>query len=103
MKNIDTKTAQGGAPQGEPMRLEFIHQGARTVCVAGAFNGWNPEATPMIPWGDGRWLKELVLPPGAYEYCLVVDGNWVADSLAKAMVPNQLWQTELSLEGGQCA
>jgi hypothetical protein len=37
----------------------------------------------MILSRDGRWLKELALPPGAYEYCLVVDGQWLAGSLAK--------------------
>jgi hypothetical protein len=38
--------------------------------------------------GDGRWVKETVLPPGTYEYRLVVDGQWIADPLAKETVPN---------------
>ena len=33
-------------------------------------------ATPMISLGDGRWIKALALPPGTYEYRLVVDGEW---------------------------
>lgn len=37
---------------------------------------------------DGGWLKELVLPPGRYEYRLVVDGQWTDDPSAKKFVPN---------------
>jgi len=72
----------------EPVRFEFTHPTASTVCVAGTFNDWQAEAKPMHPVGDGRWQKETVLPPGNYEYCLVVDGQWIADPLAKETVPN---------------
>jgi hypothetical protein len=68
--------------------FEFTHLTAGTVGIAGTFNHWRPEAAPMIPWGDGRWLNELSLPPGTYEYCLVVDGQWLPDPLAKEAVPN---------------
>ena len=71
-----------------PVRFEFTSTTARDVCIAGCFNHWQPEAKPMHPVGDGRWLKETVLPPGTYEYCLVVDGQWRTDPLAKADVPN---------------
>lgn len=70
------------------VHLEFTHPGASTVCVAGSFNDWRTEATPMIPMGDGHWKKRLVLPPGTYEYCLVVDGTWMPDPSAMETVPN---------------
>ena len=72
----------------EPVRFEFTHPTATTVCLAGTFNDWHAEAKPMHPVGGGRWLKETVLPPGSYEYRLVVDGQWIADPLAKKTVPN---------------
>ena len=28
------------------------------------------------------------MPPGTYEYCLVVDGQWMPDPLARETVPN---------------
>lgn len=84
-KNHDN--AKNGGPELE-VRFEFTHPTARTVCVAGTFNNWQPEAKPMQPLGDGRWLKETVLPPGTYEYCLVVDGKWMPDPLASETVPN---------------
>lgn len=70
------------------MRLEFFDPAATTACVAGSFNDWRPDATPMISLGNGRWVKELVLPSGDYEYCLVVDGEWMPDPLAKETVRN---------------
>lgn len=42
----------------------------------------------MILLGDGKWAKELALPPGRYEYRFVVDGQWVDDPAAKESVPN---------------
>lgn len=42
----------------------------------------------MIPGDGGKWVKELALPPGRYEYLFVVDGVWVADSAAPESVPN---------------
>ena len=68
--------------------VEFIHPQASEVCIAGSFNDWHPNATPMILLGDGRWAKELTLPPGRYEYRFVVDGQWVDDPAAKETVAN---------------
>ncbi len=75
-------------PRLEAVRFELIHPTATTICVAGTFNDWHAEANPMHLLGDGRWLTEMVLPAGTYEYRLVVDGQWTADPLAKESVPN---------------
>ena len=69
-------------------RLEFQSGEAKTVCIAGSFNDWQPGATPMVALGDGRWVNELTLPRGRYEYRLVVDGNWADDPNAKETVTN---------------
>ncbi len=74
--------------QRVPIRFEFIHPTATAVCIAGTFNQWQPEAKTPDPAGSGRWLKETALTPGTYEYCLVVDGQWIPDPLAKDYVPN---------------
>lgn len=85
-KNHDN--APNAGPQLVPVHFEFTHPTAQRVCVAGCFNHWKPEAKALHPAGDGRWVKETVLPPGTYEYCLVVDGEWMPDPLAKDHVPN---------------
>jgi hypothetical protein len=70
------------------VRFEFSHPTATTVSVAGTFNGWHPTTKPMHPSGNGHWLKETALAPGIYEYCLVVDGQWMPDPMAIDAVPN---------------
>jgi 1,4-alpha-glucan branching enzyme len=75
-------------PQTVPVRFEFTHPTATTVCVAGTFNQWQPEAKILHSTGTGRWWNEMLLTPGTYEYCLVVDGHWMPDPLAKEAVPN---------------
>lgn len=70
------------------VRFEFVHPTTKTVYIAGSFNQWSPHATPMISNGRGRWTKELSLPPGIYEYRLIVDGHWMIDPLAKGRKPN---------------
>jgi len=64
-----------------PVRFEFNHPTAITVCVAGTFNDWQPETKTLHSSGTGRWWKETALEPGAYEYCLVVEGQWIPDPL----------------------
>jgi 1,4-alpha-glucan branching enzyme len=82
------KAATGEVGKNGCVSLELTHPGAQSVAIAGSFNDWHPTVTPMIALGEGRWRKELTLPPGRYEYRLVVDGQWVDDPAAKETVPN---------------
>ncbi len=53
-----------------------------SVRVAGSFNMWDPDNTPMH-LEDGHWVVTLLLPPDSYEYMFVVDDDtWVTDPLA---------------------
>lgn len=53
---------------------------ARTVVVAGQWNGFSTTAHPMT---DGLWTNvyrtTLRLPPGSYGYKFVADGEWALD------------------------
>jgi 1,4-alpha-glucan branching enzyme len=86
--NHNHDNTPNAGPQLVPVRFEFTHPTAATVSVAGTFNHWQPEAKTLHPAGGGRWFKETALAPGAYEYRLVVDGQWMADPLAKESAPN---------------
>ena len=79
-------TSKGQASQR--VHVEFMHPTVRSAAIGGTFNDWRPEATRMVAVGDGRWLKELVLAPGVYEYRLVVDGEWMPDPRASENAPN---------------
>jgi 1,4-alpha-glucan branching enzyme len=53
---------------------------AKAVFVAGTFNDWRPDATPLhnhLP--DGRWAVTLPIPIGYHEYKFVVDGQWCCE------------------------
>ena len=72
----------------QTVRFEFTHPTATTVCIAGTFNNWKPESKGLHPSGVGHWWKETALAPGKYEYCLVVDGQYIPDPLALETVAN---------------
>jgi 1,4-alpha-glucan branching enzyme len=77
MKAIRTKTSEG-----KKVRFEFYSPCAKNVFVAGTFNNWHPAVTEMIALSDGHWAKEVILPPGSYQYRFVADGQWISDSKA---------------------
>ena len=94
MKTAETKhhrnpdKSKRTGTQRVTVRFEFTHPTASTVCVAGTFNDWQPEREILHSSGTGHWWKETALAPGTYEYCLVVDGKWMQDPLARETVPN---------------
>jgi chromosome partitioning protein len=70
-----------------------LYPRANSVHIAGDFNNWQPEQTPMQKVGEsGVWQTEMNLLPGRYRYRLVVDGQWQQDPY------NEL--TELNPFGG---
>ena len=86
--NHNHDNVRSPGPQLVPVRFEFTHPTATTVCIAGTFNHWQPEAKTLHSSGAGNWWKEMFLAPGTYEYCLVVDGKWMTDPHAWESVPN---------------
>jgi 1,4-alpha-glucan branching enzyme len=80
------------APQAQAaqrkVRFELDAPKAWSVSVVGTFNDWKPGATPLTHIGGDRWVNELSLAPGRYEYRFVVDGKWIDDPKAKAYMPN---------------
>jgi hypothetical protein len=68
--------------------LEFVRADAKSVFVAGSFNEWKPDQTPLSPAGNGHWVGDLSIKPGRHEYLFVVDGQWLPDPNAKESVGN---------------
>ncbi|MDW8209041.1 MAG: FHA domain-containing protein [Chloroherpetonaceae bacterium] len=54
---------------------------AGKVVVAGSFNGWEGDRTPMTFDGRG-WRATVNLPPGNHQYKFIVDGRWENDPSA---------------------
>ena len=78
--------------------LTLTRPDAHQVCIAGCFNDWHPNTTPMIRLSNGNWAKELSLPPGRYEYRFVVDGEWTDDLAAAELIPNPFGTANAVLE-----
>ena len=88
------------APDG--LYLTRHDVGPERVLLAGNFNAWMPDSgVELKRHGDGSWTKFVRLPPGRYEYKLVVDGRWVADPLNPQQVPNDAGSANSVLEIGR--
>src|ERR1035441_2436077 len=85
VKPVAVKAAAAPPPR---IVLELVNPAAKQVFVAGSFNNWQPEQTPLSPAGNGRWAGGLKVGPGRHEYLFVVDGQWLPDPNAKESVEN---------------
>ncbi|MFQ6033581.1 MAG: isoamylase early set domain-containing protein [Candidatus Bipolaricaulia bacterium] len=75
----------GPALGGKGVWFVIAYPGARSVTIAGDFNGWTD--TPLKRGKDGIWTLRLDLPPGRYEYSFKIDGQkWVPDPRADEYV-----------------
>jgi len=88
MKKRTPDRTRGGGPSARATRFELVRPEARAVFVTGSFNDWHSTTFPMIGGDNGKWVKELTLPPARYEYLFVVDGVWVEDPVATDSVTN---------------
>jgi len=71
---------------GDRTTVTFVFRapGATRVCVAGDFNGWDPDATPLtrVATGD-TWTARVPLENGLHTYAFVIDGReWTPDPSA---------------------
>lgn len=71
-------------------RVTFAYEPAepaQRVFLAGEFNGWSVDATPMTREG-GRFEVVVPLGPGRYQYKFVADGAWITDEKAGEFRPD---------------
>ena len=70
------------------VRLMFDAPNARRVAVAGDFNQWDVQATPLARDARShRWSVTLAVRTGDHRYAFVVDGTrWVPDPRAERSV-----------------
>ena len=71
--------------------LSFMHlaPAAKSVCLMGEFNQWDPQSHPMSKGPDGAWRLDVDLSHGHHQYLLVVDGQPVLDPRAHGITRNQ--------------
>ena len=71
---------------------------AKKVEVAGAFNNWNGEEFQLKKLKNGTFKGSVNLATNnSYEFKYIVDGNWINDESADALVWNEYANSENSL------
>jgi len=80
------KTRQGIKQRKVTFSLE--NADANEVFLIGDFNKWNPKTHPMKRDGNGTWIRDVIIPPGEYEYKFMVDGKWKEDPQNEQLIPN---------------
>ncbi len=97
---MDTIAAQKKNKQEKKkVDFELFAPEAQKVTLAGDFNQWKPEATPLEKKENGKWKVTLNLAPGRYEYRFLVDGDWQNDPQSGECVPNAFgsWNSVLEV------
>jgi 1,4-alpha-glucan branching enzyme len=98
MKKKTTNNKPASRQTSQPVHIEFDQATARSISIIGTFNDWRHKAAPMTRSGGDRWFKELVLPPGVYEYQFLVDGKWMPDPQAAKTAPNPFGEVKSILK-----
>jgi 1,4-alpha-glucan branching enzyme len=70
------------------VELRVRRPSARSMAIAGDFNGWSLSSHPMTRDGD-YWTARLVLPPGEYLFMYVADGRaWITPAPPVEQMPD---------------
>lgn len=73
----------------QKVAFTFTAPEAKEVLLVGDFTGWQDAPLGMKKSKNGKWQKAISLPPGRYEYRLLVDGQWRDDPECPHRQPNQ--------------
>ncbi len=79
--------------------IEFVYDApqAKKVSVAGSFNNWDPNASPMKRNKKGQWKTAVKLVPGRYEYKYFADGSWITDPHCREVIANDKGTTNCAI------
>ncbi|MHC4478694.1 MAG: AAA family ATPase [Planctomycetota bacterium] len=89
--DLEAKLADyyGVSQTQEAVVFVTLYPRADNVQIAGDFNNWQPDQTPMQKVSEnGVWKTQLSLAAGSYRYRLVVDGQWQQDPYNERTEPN---------------
>lgn len=93
--NRPDRDGAAGVPGTVLVQFELRAPAAASVSLAGSFNGWNPEAIPLVRSADPEmWSVTVPLRPGEHEYLFVIDGQeWVPDPRAHVQIDDGFGQS----------
>ena len=70
------------------VRFSLAAPGAKKVLLVGDFTDWQSKARKMqrLKPRSRTFVATVALPPGRYEYKFIVDGEWIEDPQADAVL-----------------
>jgi hypothetical protein len=71
-----------------PVPVTVRTTNGKKVALTGDFTNWSLEGIPMKSIGGGRYRAQLLLPPGDYQFRILVDGEWADDLDCERKVSN---------------
>lgn len=78
-----------GSAGKKRVKFQLRTDPGKKVFVAGTFNDWNPEKTPLNDLDTpGVYTVTLLVQKGRHEYKFIVDGVWLIDPECPEWVPN---------------
>ncbi len=82
------------------IQFRFFRPRVASVVLAGSFNGWSIDATPMDSQGEGWWQLTLQLAPGEHQFRYLADGEWFTDHAANGIEKVRgVWNSMLFVPG----
>jgi len=87
---MQTTSSENKKFTGSPTPFAFPAPTTRQVSLAGDFNNWDTNASPMHKGPDGIWRLSVPLAPGRYEYRFFADEVWRDDPSAQQRATNAL-------------
>jgi 1,4-alpha-glucan branching enzyme len=78
--------------------FDVVAPGAMYVEVTGDFTGWVKYGIRLSHRGNGEWRTLLTLGPGAYQYRLLINGEWKDHAEATRRVTNAFGTQNCVLE-----
>lgn len=87
-----------GRDSAREVELKYNAMADRDVKIAGDFNDWVPDKDVETRIVEDDLVKVFQVGPGAYQYRIVVDGNWQHDPYNPDEVENHLGGTNSVLQ-----
>jgi 1,4-alpha-glucan branching enzyme len=86
---MPTRAPYSAKNMTKPVSFFFAAPNAKSVCLAGDFNDWNPTSHPMQRRENGWWYLQVPLTHGHNLYQFLVDGEPTLDPHAAGVRRNE--------------
>ncbi len=88
-ETTDTRETDDMQTNTQKVVLTYRDLWGKHLQIAGDFNNWMPDEGVETQLSGGTLVKSFEVPPGSYEYSVIINGVWQADPNNPNHVPNE--------------